>query len=99
MLDYTGIYATTYTAVMDRATTCTGFSGMLLALFDMAGIPSARVQNSLHAYNAAFVDGRWVLYDAASGVSGDPESFIRRYREYYEPQTLTCGFTANLGGY
>lgn len=97
--DYTGIYATTYTAVMDRATTCTGFSGMLLALFDMAGIPSARVQNSLHAYNAAFVDGRWVLYDTASGVSGDPESFIRRYREYYEPQTLTCGFTANLSGY
>lgn len=97
--DYTGIYATTYTAVMDEATTYTGFSGMLLALFDMVGIPSARVQNSFYAYNAAFMDGRWVLYDAASGVSGDPESFIRRYREYYEPQTLTCGFTANLGGH
>lgn len=92
--DYTGINATTYTAVMDGAATCTGFSGMLLALFDMAGVPSARVQNSLHAYNAAYVDGRWVLYDAASSVSGDPGSFLKRYGKYYEPKTLTCGFMA-----
>lgn len=95
--DYTGIHATTYTAVMDGITTCSGFSGMLLALFDMEGIPAARVRNSLHAYNMALVEGHWVLYDAASGVSGDPESVIRRYRDYYEPQELTCGFSANAG--
>lgn len=95
--DYTGIHATTYTAVMDGIATCNGFSGMLFALFDMEGIPAARVRNSLHAYNAAFVEGRWMLYDAASGVSGDPENLIRRYRDYYEPQELTCGFSAHAG--
>ncbi len=95
--DYTGIHATTYTAVMDGVTTCSGFSGMLLTLLDMEGIPAMKIKNHLHAYNAALVEGRWVLYDAASGVSGDPGSFIRRYRDYYEPQELTCGFSAYAG--
>lgn len=91
--DYTGIHATTYTAVMDGVTTCSGFSGMLLTLFDMEGIPAMEIKNHLHAYNAAFVGGQWVLYDAASGVSGNPESFLGRYQEYYTPQEVTCGFT------
>lgn len=95
--DYAGIHATTYTAVMDGATTCSGFSGMLLALFEMEGIPAAKVANSLHAYNIVFAGGRWMLYDAANGVSGDPESFIRRYTDYYSPQKLTCGFMAHPG--
>ena len=95
--DYTGIHATTYTAVMDGVTTCSGFSGMLLTLLDMEGIPAMKIKNHLHAYNAALVEGRWVLYDAASGVSGDPGSFSRRYRDYYEPQELTCGFSAYAG--
>lgn len=91
--DYTGIHATTYTAVMDGVTTCSGFSGMLLTLFDMEGIPAIKIKNHLHAYNAAFVGEQWVMYDAASGVSGDPERFLGRYQEYYPPQELTCGFT------
>lgn len=94
--DYNGICATTYTAVMDGITTCNGFSGMLLALFDLSGIPAAKVQNGQHAYNIALADGHWMLYDAASGVSGNPEEFIRRYGDYYMPQQITCGYVAEL---
>jgi len=95
--DYSGIRATTYTAVIDGMTTCDGFSGMLLALFNLNGIPAAKVQNGQHAYNIALADGHWILYDAASGVSGDPGDFIRRYGDYYTPQRLTCGYEAETG--
>ena len=59
--DYNGICATTYTAVMDGITTCNGFSGMLLALFDLSGIPAAKVQNGQHAYNIALADGHYYM--------------------------------------
>ncbi len=92
--DYNGICATTYTAVTEGVSTCDGFSGMLLALFDLNGIPAAKVQNGQHAYNVALSGSRWMLYDAASGVCGNPEEFIRRYGDYYTPRQLTCGYGA-----
>lgn len=95
--DYNGIRATTYTAVMDGMTTCDGFSSMPLALFDLSGIPVAKVQNGQHAYNVALADGHWILYDAASGVCGTPEDLIRRYGDYYRPQRITCGYKAETG--
>lgn len=92
--DYNGIYATTYTAVMNGVSTCDGFSGMLLALFELSGIPAAKVQNGRHAYNVAMSEGHWILYDAASGVSGKPGEFILRHGDYYAPKRLTCGYMA-----
>lgn len=92
--DYNGIHATAYTAVMDGFATCDGFSSLLLALFELNKIPAVKVQNRQHAYNIAMTGEQWVLYDAASGISGDPAELIRRYGDYYAPERLTYGYKA-----
>ena len=93
-----GGHSTAYSAVMDGTATCDGLSTMLLALFDQCGVPAAKVQNSLHAYTIAWADGQWVLYDAASRISGDPGELMERYGDCYTPETVTLNRTAAGAG-
>lgn len=94
--NYNGIYATTYTAAIDGISTCDGYSGMLLALYEKVGIPVAKVQNSEHAYNIVFVDNTETIYDATNGLIGNACQTIAKYEKYYYPQTVTFGYSPLL---
>lgn len=93
-----GGYSTAYSAVMNGTATCDGLSTMLLALFDQCGVPAAKVQNSQHAYIIAWTKGQWMLYDAASGIAGDPGELMERYGDCYTPETVTLNRTAAGAG-
>ncbi len=89
-----GKNATAYSAIMNGTATCDGISTMMLALFDDCGIPAAKIQNGRHAYNIAWSNGQWILYDAASGISGNPSELMQRYGDCYTPEVITLGFAA-----
>lgn len=94
--NYNEIYATTYTAAIDGISTCDGYSGMLLALYEKVGIPVAKVQNSEHAYNVVFADNAEIIYDATNGLIGDACQIIAKYEKYYYPQTVSFGYSPLL---
>ena len=90
-MDYNGINASTYTAIMTGRSTCYGTSGLMLALLEMNGIHSARVMNPEHAYNAVFSELGIIAYDATNGVKGTITELTDRYGDFYEPVSVTGG--------
>lgn len=69
-----------------RLTVCEGFSALTQALLQSVGIPAVYVSGwvgeaesywtafwkDLHAWNMAYVDGRWIIIDSTWGAPGGP---------------------------
>lgn len=90
-MDYNGINASTYTAIMNGRSTCYGTSGLMLALLEMNGISAARVMNSEHAYNAVFYDDKILALDGTNKIKGTITELIECYGTSYLPISVTSG--------
>lgn len=82
-----------------RLTTCEGYANLTVALLNAQGIP-AIVEDGLagedgdwggHAWNEAYVDGRWILIDTVYGPSFDMDlnSFAKDHVLWWRPITKT----------
>lgn len=64
--DFSGIYATVYTAVMDGKSVCNGFAMMFERLCAMKGIQCEVQKTPYHAYDAVKLKGELLFYDTAT---------------------------------
>ena len=62
---------------------CGGFANLTRALLQAAGIPAVCVHgwasNGRHAWNSAYVDGRWILLDPTWSRPGNGDIYDARY--------------------
>ncbi|MCI8476793.1 MAG: leucine-rich repeat protein [Oscillospiraceae bacterium] len=79
---------------------CGGFANLTRALLQAAGIPAVCVHgwasNDRHAWNAAYVDGRWILLDPTWSRPGNGGIYDARYFDasvYFLSQTHRAGGT------
>ena len=62
---------------------CTGYANLTRALLQASGIPAisihGRTGNDAHAWNAAYVDGRWIFLDSTWSRPGQGSIYDARY--------------------
>lgn len=66
-----------------RKAVCGGFSNLTRALLQASGIPAVcihgRAGGGRHAWNAAYVDGKWIFLDSTWSRPGDGSMYDARY--------------------
>lgn len=55
--------------LVDHLAVCAGYASSLTLLLQTAGIPAIQINNDVHAWVLAYVDGKWCYIDATKGVS------------------------------
>ena len=55
--------------LVDHLAVCAGYASSLTLLLQTAGIPAIQINNDIHAWVLAYVDGKWCYMDITKGVS------------------------------